>query len=120
MKCEYTEICPHCENEITLLFDVKKEGYKATCPICGGRLMLCDACQHRGPDDKYIGDCDYCTATDSCRFNPPSAVERMRSSIREALSEKGLEILDGEDESFIIRDAEHDQDFLCTITENAC
>ena len=71
-KAEYantcTEVCPHCENEITLCWTPETDGYKAHCPICGKRLMLCDACQHDG--DKPL-PCDYCSATDSCRHNHP-------------------------------------------------
>ena len=66
-----TEVCPHCESEVTLGWDVEERGYKAYCPVCGGRLMLCDECQHRGPDGEYTGDCDYNAETDSCRFNHP-------------------------------------------------
>lgn len=67
------EICPHCESEVTLEWDVEARGYKAFCPVCGGRLMLCDECQHRGPGGECTGDCDYNAETDSCRFNPPEA-----------------------------------------------
>lgn len=66
-----TEVCPHCESEVTLGWDVEERGYKAFCPVCGGRLMLCDECQHRGPGGEHTGDCDYNAETDSCRFNPP-------------------------------------------------
>lgn len=61
---EVTEVCPHCENEVTLHWDVKGKGYKAYCPICGERLMLCSACH----DDGY--GCDYDSETDKCRWNP--------------------------------------------------
>lgn len=61
---EVTELCPHCESEVTLQWDVKDRGYKAYCPVCGKRLMLCLAC--RG--DGY--GCDYDTETDECRWNP--------------------------------------------------
>ena len=60
---EITEVCPHCENEITMQWNVKESGYMAFCPVCGKRLMLCSACH----DDGYA--CDYETETDSCRFN---------------------------------------------------
>ena len=62
-----TELCPHCETEIEMSWDVKVLGYKAYCPHCGKRLMLCDACQH--PDGEYADNCDYCSATDTCRHN---------------------------------------------------
>lgn len=63
------ETCPHCEAEIEMRWDVKIRGYKAFCPVCGKRLMLCDACLHSGPDGIYIGRCDYCMETDSCYRN---------------------------------------------------
>jgi predicted RNA-binding Zn-ribbon protein involved in translation (DUF1610 family) len=62
------EVCPHCENEITMMWNVKAHGYKAFCPVCGKRLMLCDLCQHRGPNYN-CEDCDYNSITDSCRFS---------------------------------------------------
>lgn len=63
------EPCPHCESEIGMEWDVKTQGYKATCPVCGKRLMLCDACQHRGEDGELLDDCDYDSKTDTCKFN---------------------------------------------------
>lgn len=63
-----TEWCSECETEIEMNWDVKTMGYKAYCPRCGERLMLCDECQHR-IDGSYTGDCDFDTLTDTCRFN---------------------------------------------------
>lgn len=60
---EVTELCPHCENEVVLHWDVKDRGYKAFCPLCGERLMLCSACH----DDDFA--CDYSKDTDGCRWN---------------------------------------------------
>ena len=68
-KAMVVEFCPNCETEIEMRWDVKAQGYKATCPVCGKRLMLCDECQHRG-DGEYLNDCDYDSRTDTCRFNP--------------------------------------------------
>lgn len=64
--CE-VEYCNVCEREIELRWDINKDGFQAICPVCGSRLMLCDACAHRYGDFK--DDCDYCTETDSCRFS---------------------------------------------------
>lgn len=66
-----TEVCPHCENEIEMRWDTDTLGFKAFCPVCGKRLMLCDECQHCGPDGGPTGPCDYDSATDTCRFNRP-------------------------------------------------
>lgn len=64
------EVCPHCESEIEMRWSVKDLGYKAICPVCGNRLMLCDECRHRGPDGEYIpSGCDYDGKTDTCHFN---------------------------------------------------
>lgn len=51
-----TEYCPECEREIEMYWDVEVDGYQTFCPSCGERLMLCD-------------DCDFDTATGSCRFS---------------------------------------------------
>lgn len=63
-KYQITELCPHCENEVTMNWDVETFGYQAYCPYCGKRLMLCDECTHteNGPD----GGCDYDSDADHC------------------------------------------------------
>jgi predicted RNA-binding Zn-ribbon protein involved in translation (DUF1610 family) len=68
MKHEVAEYCGSCESEIELLWDVEADGYKAYCPVCGNRLMLCDECLHRD-GDADTGWCDYDNKSDSCRFN---------------------------------------------------
>nr|DAR04711.1 MAG TPA: zinc-ribbon domain protein [Caudoviricetes sp.] len=65
-----TEVCPNCDAEVELRWDVKRDGYKAFCPHCGARLMLCDECQHR-TGGGCTEDCDYDSKTDTCRFNRP-------------------------------------------------
>lgn len=65
-----TEVCPHCEAEVEMRWNVAADGYKAFCPHCGKRLMLCDACQH--PEDKCVENCDYSSETDTCRHNQPA------------------------------------------------
>lgn len=71
-----TELCPNCDTEVEMRWDVEMFGYKAYCPYCGQRLMLCDECQH--PNDEYEDNCDYCTETDSCRFNKKNDREARR------------------------------------------
>lgn len=63
-----TEYCANCETEIEMRWDVEALGYKAFCPVCRERLMLCDACQHPG-GGPCTGNCDYSSMTDSCRHN---------------------------------------------------
>lgn len=59
---EQTEVCPHCDSEITLTWDVDNDGYRVFCPNCGEELMLCDACLHA--DDNPGGKCDFKTDFD--------------------------------------------------------
>ena len=61
-----TEMCPHCMNEIEMRWNTDTEGFKAFCPVCGKRLMLCDECLHA---EDSIG-CGYDSFPDSCRHNP--------------------------------------------------
>jgi hypothetical protein len=67
-----TEVCPHCENEIEMRWDTDAYGFKAFCPVCGKRLMLCDECRHIPGG---AGICDYSSQTDTCRRNPESTAE---------------------------------------------
>ena len=59
---EVTEWCPHCETEVTLQWDIARDGYKAFCPYCGNRLMLCAYCPR-------VEQCDYDEDTDTCYYN---------------------------------------------------
>lgn len=61
-----TELCPHCESEVEMIWNADVDGFKAFCPHCGKRLMLCDECLHSG-----TSNCDYSMNTDSCRHNLP-------------------------------------------------
>lgn len=56
MKQLITEICLNCEKEITVNWDIKKDGYKAFCPNCGKTLMLCSACLDSDP---HCLSCDW-------------------------------------------------------------
>lgn len=62
-----TEMCPHCGSEIEMRWNTDTMGFKAFCPVCGKRLMLCDECRH----SETPGPCDYNSRTDSCQHNPP-------------------------------------------------
>ncbi len=62
-----TERCPHCESEIEMRWNTDAMGFKAFCPVCGKRLMLCDECRHA----ENSGPCDYNSRLDFCRHNPP-------------------------------------------------
>ena len=64
------EFCQNCENEIELKWDINKFGFQAVCPICGNRLMLCDACTHR--HGTCIQDCTYRSDIDRCMFSRPT------------------------------------------------
>lgn len=53
-----TEVCPNCEREITMIWDIDDLGYKAFCPVCGEQMMLCDACIHS--EDGLNENCNHC------------------------------------------------------------
>lgn len=44
---EVTEMCPHCQNEVTVQWNVEKDGYELYCPYCGFPVMLCSMCDAR-------------------------------------------------------------------------
>lgn len=64
-KKKVTEQCPHCDEEVTIIWDVREYGYKAYCPVCGEKLMLCSECQ----SGKNPPICNYYSETDSCRHD---------------------------------------------------
>ncbi len=61
------EMCPNCEHEIEMIWDVRTMGYRAFCPVCGKPFMLCNECLH--PDGEFNGCCDYDSRTDTCKLN---------------------------------------------------
>lgn len=64
MKQLITETCPNCEKEITVNWNVKKDGYKTVCPNCGKTLMLCSACLD---SDTHCLSCDWNKENDCYR-----------------------------------------------------
>ena len=64
------ECCNICGCEIELRWDINTDGFQAICPVCGSRLMLCDACSHRF--GHFLDDCDYNSSSDKCRFSRPA------------------------------------------------
>lgn len=52
---QITEYCPYCGEEITVWWDVEKDGYQIYCPNCGNIIMLCSMCD-RVPCDWKEGD----------------------------------------------------------------
>lgn len=52
------EWCQECDTQITMLWDIKKDGCRAYCPHCGSVMMLCDSCRD---------ECDYNYGNDTCK-----------------------------------------------------
>lgn len=59
-----TEMCPVCESEITVEWDIENYGYEMYCPSCGNKMRLCDECLHAADNtgkkcdfDRITGDC---------------------------------------------------------------
>ena len=40
------EVCPECDAENEIVWDVETMGYEAYCPVCGAQMLLCDECIH--------------------------------------------------------------------------
>lgn len=54
-----TEYCSECETEAEFRWHTETDGYKAFCPHCGSRLMLCNMCPR-------ADTCGYDRDTDTC------------------------------------------------------
>ena len=67
-----TEECPTCREEVTIEWDVKKDGYTAFCPKCGNRLMMCSECFME------INHCDFDSSTDTCSQMFGNGKERLQ------------------------------------------
>ena len=102
-ETEVYELCPHCGLEAHLFRDIEADGYKAYCPNCGGRLMLCDECMH-GHGKDCCG-CDYDTDTDSCKHNPTKPEQKVNDMISEKIR-KAREV-----QGISMRQAAIDMDF---------
>lgn len=66
---EVTETCSNCMTENTLQWNVAEDGYKAYCPHCGGRLMLCGVCP-------MYNTCGYDSKTDSCPMEQECCLDK--------------------------------------------
>ena len=64
MNNEKTEWCSECDSEVTLNWDIEKDGYCCYCPYCGKRLMLCQYC-----DGTADGECDW-KENGGCKHSP--------------------------------------------------
>ena len=42
MLREEIEMCPHCDTEITIEWDVENDGYEVICPECGEPIYFDD------------------------------------------------------------------------------
>lgn len=47
MHGKVIEMCPHCETEIGVLWDIDTDGHGLYCPYCGNYIMLCSECPER-------------------------------------------------------------------------
>lgn len=61
-----TEVCPHCEEEVTLSWDVNLMGYQIYCPKCGKKMLLCSECE-----GSHTGGCNW-SSEKGCYMAPTS------------------------------------------------
>lgn len=45
------EMCPNCDTEIGVVWDVEVDGYGVYCPHCGKKMMLCSMCDNHDKCD---------------------------------------------------------------------
>ena len=77
---EEIEICPYCEKEIAKKWDVENNGYQVTCPNCGKKIMLCDACLH-SKDNKTMR-CNWSEENGCFRQPKEKYLYRIRENVR--------------------------------------
>lgn len=53
---EVVEVCPHCDREVVLYWNVEEDGYEINCPYCGKKMMLCSECQARNSCCNWNGN----------------------------------------------------------------
>ena len=46
-----SELCPECDTEITVSWDVDTDGFEIFCPNCGKPMVLCSACHDREDEE---------------------------------------------------------------------
>lgn len=111
-KKEVTEVCPHCEAEITMTWNTEVMGFHAFCPVCGKRLMLCDECQHTVCQDGEPHNCDYDSATDTCHRQKNSLPRKYR----EICEDLGWDVTVGNDGTVELEKySPADEDFIFTV-----
>ena len=57
-----TESCPHCDTEVSVKWNIFKDGHSIFCPKCGKRIMLCSECPARDGDM----ECDWLEKKPPC------------------------------------------------------
>lgn len=68
---ELAEQCPHCGEEFTIPWNLRKHGMVAHCPYCGKEIRLCSSC----PTSKGYGECDYDNDSRCCLYHKESVKE---------------------------------------------
>jgi len=60
------EVCPHCDREQYMRWDVEEQGYEAYCPSCGGKMLICSECMNETADCNVLV-CDWSEEEGRCR-----------------------------------------------------
>lgn len=113
---EVTEMCPHCQNEVTVQWNAEKNGYELYCPYCGFPIMLCSMCDAR--DGKV---CDW-EEIKGCKHSD----ERYRDYFYKNLSCENVEEIarsSRDNDGWIpVEDRlpEEDGTYLCTLDGELC
>lgn len=95
---EVTELCPHCDSEVTLIWNLEEDGYQIHCPRCGAKIMLCSMCpmQYRCDWCRNSAGYEHCSMMD--KFFKVEVVQTSRKTVfakaadREEAEEKAYEL----------------------------
>lgn len=104
---EVTEPCPHCDSEITVIWNPEEDGYQIHCPRCGEKMMLCSMCPMHDRCDWYRSSTgeEHCSMMD--KYFKVEVVQTSRKTVfvkaadREEAEEKAYELCPGMDLEYV-------------------
>ncbi|MGF7010663.1 hypothetical protein M2146_001187 [Lachnospiraceae bacterium PF1-22] len=86
------EWCPECENEVAILWDVEKHGFKTFCTHCGKALLLCSMCDN----NSFCGP--------NCKHNPVASESLYTYTISFTTEDDEYELTEEGKENFFLKD----------------
>lgn len=106
-RSEVTEPCPHCDSEITVVWNPEEDGYQIHCTRCGAKMMLCSMCPMHDRCDWYRSSTgeEHCSMMD--KYFKVEVVQTSRKTVFvkaadwEEAEEKAYELCPGMDLEYV-------------------